>query len=150
MDMKWNEMKWTWTWNSNLKMEIKVHLKIEKNSLLEEWKLTNGECKKKSFVRLREQTGSQKTVIENKFACFWVTLQNWRICKNWSKNKIVGVNFSQIFLSIRNRTDSSLRPWLNYKICKQSFLEACLRIIFTYISRKYLHFWFLNLIIGID
>ena len=40
----WNEMKWTW--NSNSKMEIKVHLKIEKNSPLEQWKLTNGEWKK--------------------------------------------------------------------------------------------------------
>ena len=38
------EMKWTW--NSNSKMEIKVHLKIEKNSPLEQWKLTNGEWKK--------------------------------------------------------------------------------------------------------
>ena len=46
---------------------------------------------KKSIVIVQEQTSSQNTVIENKFAYFWVTVQKWRIFKNWSKTKIIGV-----------------------------------------------------------
>ena len=43
---------------------------------------------KKSIVIVQEQTSSQNTVIENKFAYFWVTFKNGEFAKTGQKQRL--------------------------------------------------------------